>query len=168
MGRRNFLVEGVSGSGKSSVSRELRRRGYHVVDGDNELAYQGDPLTGEPLPGFVHEHHIWDVERVRSLIADRTHAVTFFCGGSRNFAQFVDRLDGVVVLQIDADTLEERLRRRSTDEYGGRPEEREHVLRLHRTQEDIPADGISIDATAPLGEVVDEILRIADASLDGD
>jgi hypothetical protein len=164
MGRRNFLVEGVSGTGKTSVCRELQRRGYDAINGDTELAYQGDPLTGEPLPGFVHEHHIWDVDRVRSLIADRTHAVTFFCGGSRNFAQFVDLLDGVIVLQIDADTLEERLRRRSTDEYGGRPEEREHVRRLHRTQEDVPAGGIPIDATAPLGEVVDEILRVASAA----
>ncbi len=38
MGIRNFLVEGVSGSGKTSVATELQQRGHHVVHGDRELA----------------------------------------------------------------------------------------------------------------------------------
>ncbi len=29
MGVRNYLIEGVSGAGKTSVCDELRRRGYH-------------------------------------------------------------------------------------------------------------------------------------------
>ncbi len=29
MGVRNYLIEGVSGTGKTSVCDELRRRGYH-------------------------------------------------------------------------------------------------------------------------------------------
>jgi hypothetical protein len=57
MGKRNYLIEGISGTGKSAVCRELRRRGYAAVDGDNELAYQGDPQTGEKTEGFGHEHH---------------------------------------------------------------------------------------------------------------
>jgi hypothetical protein len=32
------------------------------------------------------------------------------------------------------------------------------LLRLHQTKEDIPKDGIIIDATRPLEHVVDEIL----------
>jgi broad-specificity NMP kinase len=46
MGIRNYLIEGVSGTGKTSVCKELQRRGYHAINGDNELAYQGDPETG--------------------------------------------------------------------------------------------------------------------------
>ncbi|WP_245963538.1 AAA family ATPase [Terracoccus luteus] len=34
MGVRNYLVEGVSCSGKTSVCRELQRRGIHAVNGD--------------------------------------------------------------------------------------------------------------------------------------
>ena len=93
VGVRNYLVEGVSTSGKTTVATELERRGHHVVHGDRVLAYQGDPVTGEPLPGFHHEHHVWDVDRVRALVADRSEPVTFFCGGSRNHAAFVDLLD---------------------------------------------------------------------------
>ncbi|WP_281965747.1 hypothetical protein [Serinicoccus marinus] len=51
MGRVNLLVEGVSGTGKTSVCRELRRRGIQAFNGDTELAYQGDPATGAPVSG---------------------------------------------------------------------------------------------------------------------
>ena len=159
MGMRNYLVEGVSGTGKSSVCGELQRRGYHAINGDTELAYQGDPATGAPRPGAAHQHHIWDVARVRDLIADQKDAVTFFCGGSRNFSEFVALFDGIFVLQIDVDTLTQRLDQRSVDEWGGRPEERELIVRLHRTQEDVPGNGIVIDGTAALEDVVDEIIR---------
>jgi len=44
------------------------------------------------------------------------------------------------------------------------PEERELAVRLHQAKEDIPKNGIIIDATAPLARVVDEILRLSDAN----
>jgi hypothetical protein len=94
--QRNYLVEGVSCTGKSAVCRELRRRGYSAVDGDNELAYRGDPETGEPTESFGHPFHVWDVGRVKEIAASRSPEVTFFCGGSRNFAGFIDVFDEVL------------------------------------------------------------------------
>jgi hypothetical protein len=161
VGARNYLVEGVSTAGKTTVATELERRGHHVVHGDRVLALQGDPITGEPLPGFHHDHHIWDVDRVRELVADASRPVTFFCGGSRNHASFVDLFDEVFVLEVDRETILDRLGRRPADEFGARPQERELVLRVHATREDLPATGTSIDATRPLVEVVDEIVRLA-------
>lgn len=158
MGVRNYLIEGVSGIGKTAVCEELRRRGYHAINGDRELSYQGDPETGDPLDGFVHEHHIWDVDKVKSLVADQRNAISFFCGGSRNFPRFIDLFDGVFVLEVDVDTLNRRLAGRPEDEWGGRSSERELIARLHATKEDVPKNAVSIDATAPLDRVVDEIL----------
>jgi broad-specificity NMP kinase len=167
VGRRNYLIEGVSGTGKTSVCHELRRRGFHAVNGDTDLAYQGDPETGQPTNGTPsHFHHIWDVDKVRALVADQGEPVTFFCGGSRNFSKFVDMFDGVFVLEVDLDTLNRRLDQRQDDEFGARESERELIVRLHHTKEDIPNDGIAIDATAPLDHVVDEILRRA-VAVDG-
>lgn len=48
MARRNYLIEGVSGGGKTAVCTELQRRGYEAIHGDRELAYRGDPETGGP------------------------------------------------------------------------------------------------------------------------
>jgi hypothetical protein len=162
---KNYLIEGVSGTGKTSVCRELQRRGYDAINGDRELAYQGDPETGEPTDGIRHEHHIWHVDRVKLLIANQDHALTFFCGGSRNFATFIDLFDGVFVLEVDLETLNRRLGERPEDEWGGKQSERELILRLHQTREDIPRDGMAIDATRPLTRVVDEIIRRAGESV---
>lgn len=173
MAIRNYLIEGVSGTGKTAVCHELRRRGYHAINGDRELAMRGDPKTGEPLapfqaraeesaawqtPAWAHAHHIWDEAKVKACVADRRHAVTFFCGGSRNFPRFIHLFDAVFVLNIDEATLTRRLLARPEDEFGGKPSERELILRLHATKEDTPTSAILIDATAPLERVVDEIL----------
>lgn len=162
MGVRNFLIEGVSGTGKTSVCKELHRRGYHAINGDNELAYQGDPETGEPTDGFRHENHIWHVDKVKSIVGRRDEAVTFFCGGSRNYSKFIELFDDVLILAVDLDTMLRRIDERcraDPSDWGGRPSERELIIRLHQTNEDIPNDGIVIDATPPLAHVVDEILR---------
>ena len=108
-----------------------------------------------------HWHHIWSVDRVRALVADQNERFTFFCGGSRNFAKFLDLFDGVFVLEIDLDTLNRRLDRRPEGEFGAHGSERDLIVRLHRTREATPKNGILIDATAPLAHVVDEIVRRA-------
>jgi hypothetical protein len=165
MGRRNYLIEGVSGTGKTSVCTELQRRGYQAINGDRELRYKGDPKTDTPRDTSASDRHLsplWDVEKVQALAANKDEAVTFFCGGSRNFSHFIQLFDGVFILDVDLDTclrrIDERVALDPTD-WGGRPEERELIARLHQTKEDIPKDGIIIDATAPLMRVVDEIIR---------
>ena len=167
MGRKNYLIEGLSGTGKTSVCEELERRGHHTVHGDRVLAYRGDPETGEPTEVGGHEHHIWDVARVRALVADRSHAATFFCGGSRNFSKFIHLFDGVFVLEVDLATLHRRLDERPEEEWGGGvATDRERIVRWHQTKEDVPQNGIVIDATAPIDRVVDEILRRCEATTD--
>lgn len=169
MAIRNYLIEGVSGAGKTSVAIELQRRGYHVLHGDRELAYKGDPITGEPIDvsaidrasldiAFGHRHHIWDVTKVKKAIEDKSHTTAFFCGGSRNFASFIDLFNVVFVLDVDAETLKLRLRMRPEGEFGSKPEEQEFVLQLLATKEDIPRRAIVVDATAPLPVVVETIL----------
>jgi broad-specificity NMP kinase len=126
MGVRNYLIEGGSGTGKTTVAEELERRGYHVIHGDRTLAYVGDPETGEALAGPPHgslrdnvtwdyDHWIWPVDKVKALIADRAHPATFFCGGSRNSQHFIDLFDEVFVLEVDLETLRMRLAWRPED-----------------------------------------------------
>jgi len=155
MGMRNYLIQGFSGTGKTSVCNELQRRGYHAIHGDDELAYPGDPETGEPLGDYTRGQHIWHGDRVKAFIANQDEAVRFFCGGSRNVAKFIDLFDAVFILEVDLDTLHRRLDERPDSEWAdGKPPPRELI-----TKEPIPTNGISIDATAPIARVVDEILR---------
>ena len=164
MGMKNYLIDGVSCAGKTTVCNELQRRGFHAIHGDRELAYSGDPKTGERVDGSSDEHRawIWDVEKVRALVADKNHAATFFCGGSRNSGRFIDLFDGVFVLEVDLDTLNRRLAARPENEWGGTASEGESFARLqHETKEGFPENAIPIDATAPLSSVVDTILENA-------
>lgn len=169
MGRRNYLIDGVSCAGKTSVCHALRQLGYDAVNGDQELAYQGDPETGKSVDQtaiedqrlnavWVHDHHIWDIAKLKSIMSDRSADISFFCGGSRNGSQFIDLFDAVFVLEIDLKTLSQRLADRPADEFGGKAHERELIFQLHASKRDIPNIGISIDATRSLPEVVDEIL----------
>jgi adenylate kinase family enzyme len=169
MGKRNHLIDGVSGAGKTAVCTELQRRGYHAIHGDRELAYRGDPETGLPAASetatpaatWISEHHIWNVEKVKALVANQDEAVTFFCGNSRNFSKFIHLFDGVFVLDVDLDTMKRRIDARvalDPTDWGAKPQERELAVRLHQTKENIPKSGIIIDATQPLAHVVDEIL----------
>ena len=164
MGVRNYLIDGVSCAGKTMVCDELLRRGYHTIHGDRELAYFGDLETGEPLDDGASDNRswIWDVEKVRALVADQSHPASFFCGGSRNFDRFLDLFDEVFVLEIDLDTLNRRLALRPEDEWGGSASEGESFARLqHTTKEGLPKNVITIDSTAPVSSVVDTILENA-------
>ena len=78
MGIRNYLIDGGSGTGKTTVCDELQRRGYQAIHGDREL--RDNRELGE---GRATEHHLpprWDVAKVKALLACQDEAVTFFCG----------------------------------------------------------------------------------------
>lgn len=169
MGVRNYLIDGVSGSGKTAVAAELQRRGYQAIHGERELAYRGDPGTGlaiapdsgTPTADWLSEHHIWDVEKVKAYIAGKAEPVTFFCGGSRNSSQFIDWLDGVFVLEVDVNTMNRRIDERlalDPADFGATPEERDFISRRLATMEDLPKSAMGIDATGPVARVVDDIL----------
>lgn len=167
MGIKNYLIDGVSCAGKTAVCTELQRRGYHAIHGDRELAYWGDPTTGEPVHGDTGAPRswVWNVATVRALAADPTHMATFFCGGSRNADRFIDVMDAVFVLAIDLETLNRRLAARPTDAWGGSAREGEAFARFqHATNAGLPTNAIIIDAMAPLAHVVDTILAHANVA----
>jgi hypothetical protein len=160
MGVRNYLIDGGSGTGKTTVCDELQRRGYQAIHGDRELRDKpesgADPATERHLPPR------WDMAKAKALLASQDEAVTFFCGGCRNASEFIDLLDGVFVLEVgDLATVLQRIDQRllvDPSDWGGRQEERDVIARLHRTKEGL-TEGCAIDATGSPQSVVDEILR---------
>jgi len=165
MGLKNYLIDGVSCAGKTTVCEELQRRGYRCIHGDRELAYFGNLVTGKQMDDRADEHRswIWDLEKLRALAADQSYAVTFFCGGSRNSDRFIDLFDEVFILEVDLETLNQRLAARPEDEWGGTASEGESFARLqHETKKGLPENAIAIDATVSLSSVVNTILENVD------
>ena len=68
MAKRNYLVEGLSGVGKSSVYEELIRRGYKAISTDRAWKFHADPDTGlSGGPGHFDDA-LWDQQKaVREL-----------------------------------------------------------------------------------------------------
>lgn len=151
MARRNYLVEGLSGTGKSSVYEELIRRGYTAVSTDRAWKYYADPDT------------MWDEQRAVGELESPEPEVLFVCGSSRNLDRFLPYFTKIFNLRIDDDTMRRRLEERTNNDFGKEPEEVELMLELNRSDEK-PAGAIDVDATRPLDHVVDEVLRLADCS----
>jgi gluconate kinase len=161
MARRNYLVEGLSGAGKSSVYEELIRRGYKAISTDRAWAYHADPDTGLPGGPIHHDNFMWDQQKAVSELESPEPELLFVCGSSRNRDRFLPYFTKIFNLRIDDDTMRRRLQERTNNDFGKQPEELELMLRLNRNDEK-PAGAIDVDATQPLDQVVDEVLRLAD------
>ena len=145
MAKRNYLVEGLSGAGKSSVYEELIRRGYRAISTDRAWK------TGNSM---------WYQQKAVDELESPEPEVLFVCGSSRNRDRFLPYFTKVFNLRIDDDTMRRRLQERTSNDFGKQPEEVELMLRLNRSDEK-PARAIDVDATRPLDQVVDELLRLA-------
>src|SRR5947209_14885215 len=157
MAKRNYLVEGLSGAGKSSVYEELIRRGYKAISTDRAWKVLADPDTGlsdRPI------HSMWDQRKAVSELESPEPEVLFVCGSGRNRDRFLPYFTKIFNLRIDDDTMRRRLEERTNDDFGKQPEELELMLMLYRSDEK-PAGAIDVDATQPLDQVVDELLRLA-------
>jgi hypothetical protein len=160
MAKRNYLVEGLSGAGKSSVYEELIRRGYRAISTDRAWKVQPDADSGLPVRPI---HSMWSEQKAVGELESPEPDVLFVCGSSRNRDRFLPYFAKVFNLRIDDDTMRRRLHERTNNDFGKHPDELELMLRLNRSDEK-PAGAIDVDATQPLDQVVDEVLRLADCT----
>jgi hypothetical protein len=149
MAKRNYLVEGLSGAGKSSVYEELIRRGHHAVSTDRAWKHAAGST--------------WDEQQALGELESPEPDVLFVCGSSRNRDRFLPYFTEIFNLRIDDDTMRRRLEARTNNDFGKQPEELELMLMLNRSDAK-PAGAIDVDATRPLEQVVDEVLRLAGCS----
>jgi hypothetical protein len=160
MAKRNYLVEGLSGAGKSSVYEELIGRGYKAITTDRAWKSRAGPNTGLRSPP-IHQSSMWEERKALSELERSEPEVLFVCGSGGNRDRFLPYFTKVFNLCIDDDTMRRRLRERTNNDFGKQPEEFELMLRLNRNGEK-PPGAIDVDATQPLDQVVDEVLRLAD------
>ena len=160
MAKRNYLVEGLSGAGKSSVCEELLRRGHKAISADRAWAHHADPDTGLPGGPISHDTWMWDQQKAVSELESPEPEVLFVCGSSRNRDHFLSYFTKVFNLRIDDDTMRRRLEARTDDDWPLGQEGVELMLELNRSDEG-PAGAIDVDATQPLDQVVDEVLRLS-------
>jgi shikimate kinase len=114
----------MSATGKSTVVRELARRGYKAIDAD-------DGLT-EPL---LDGRQRWREEAVAALLDADDVPIVFLAGCEDNIVGFLPRFDRIILLSAPVETLLERLATRPNNPFGKRPGELARVLRDRRPRD---------------------------------
>nr|WP_296765354.1 AAA family ATPase [Rhodococcus sp. (in: high G+C Gram-positive bacteria)] len=160
MAQQNYLVEGLSGVGKSAVCEELIRRGHYAISTDRTWAYSADPETELPGGPSGHDTWMWNARAAVDELESPTPEVLFVCGSSRNTGRFLGWFTDVFTLRIDDESMRRRLEARTADDWPLGPQGIELMLRLNRERPELPG-AIDIDATRPLDDVVDEVLHRA-------
>ncbi|MDQ5885784.1 MAG: hypothetical protein QG593_553 [Patescibacteria group bacterium] len=153
-------IDGISGTGKTTTSDELIKRGYNAIDADEAFGYFGDPETGEPTDEQIQHNWIWDIEKIRSLAKASEDEPIFVCGGAMNQDKARDLFATRFTLVIDDDTMRHRLTTRTNNDFGKHPDDLARQLEWNQGAADYARSigAIVIDATKPIEQVVDDIL----------
>lgn len=151
------LITGMSGTGKSTLLRELASRGYTAVDVD-------EPSRGLTFPRAGGELG-WNVRAIRTLLSQATASPLFVAGCSDEQVDLYAEFDYIVLLSAPPETLRERLASRTGNDYGKSQEQLDAVLRYVETVEPLlrrRAD-LEIVTTIDVRRVADVVLgRVAE------
>lgn len=155
----DYLIEGLSGTGKTTVGEELSRRGFRVLDADKAFGFYGDPETGLPSETRSQLNWLWDKVKLEQELKD-SKEITFVCGGAMNQEDFKDYFTKIFTLYVDDETLKHRLLNRTNNDFGKEAEDLARQLEWNKgTLIWAKERGTTpIDASKPLETVVDKIL----------
>lgn len=174
-----IYVTGVAGVGKSTALAGLRHRGYEaygteedaIADWINTSSGIAEEL---PLPGAKFDAHTWFTEhdlvinyrKVQKLKqqADEAGKPIFLCGVADGEDKVWSLFSKVLVLQVDQETLVQRVQERQDNDFGKTPEELQKIINWNaNSQANYRQRGaMFIDASQPPEAVLDAIENMAD------
>jgi hypothetical protein len=166
-------VTGNSGAGKSTVCDFLKSVGERAIDADWEgYSHWVDRASGQavadppyPVPAGWLDQFGWRISRaeVEGLAGTALGQNAFLCGSAENEADVRDLFDLMICLVIDNQTLEDRLRSRTTNAFGQHPEELAAALDDNDAVESSyrRLGATIIDGSWPLPQIADAILAAA-------
>ncbi len=169
-----YLIFGPSGTGKSTVQKELANRGFRAIETDNEpgLSCWVDLETGtklvhseiiKPFTAEWLQSHVWqwDEKLMQRLLDGVGDEPVFFCGGAKNMKKFMPQFALKFALVIDNDTMKHRLQLREPVRWQDDSPEIVRALRRNKefVAENKQAGIVFIDSNRPIEAVTADILE---------
>jgi dephospho-CoA kinase len=142
----------MSGTGKSTIIRDLCQRGFSAIDMDE--------------PGWSiwdrHGHQTWLEQPLQAALDNAKSNHLFVSGCAENQVKFYPRFDHIVLLTAPLETLKARLSSRSDNHYGQRPEELAYVLEQMAHVEPLLRQSatLGIDGTLSIEQIANIVLRL--------
>lgn len=165
---KNYLITGVAGTGKSTIAKELRRRGYAAYDTEEGFSYYVDKQTGErcayparPSQEWYDRHErVFDEKILMNLLKKHAGEPLFICSITANQSKYYGQFDKIFLLTAPDDVITHRLGTRTNNYFGRHPLDLQRVIGRHQQFDDeLKAVGaILVDSTQPIEKVADEIL----------
>lgn len=163
-----ILITGISGTGKTTVGRTLKSKGFSVVDIDEDgLCHWFNKKTGsivdykaELNKEFI-DNHVWvcGLEKLNELI-NKSSSPVFIIGMPENIKEISSLVDKIVLLKCSPKTFISRIIQREDNDFGKDESAQKEILNTYNLFEDrmIGLGAIPVDTEGSLDEVVKKIL----------
>lgn len=170
---KSILITGVSGSGKSEVSRQLKALGHETYDMDSieELCVMVDKKTGLPTPydnnndleKIQKMNWLYIKDRLADIIANQKSETAFYCGFPNNLQEILPLFTKVILLTASPDNIRYRLVTRTDNGFGESIEVQEHILNgKDALERDLREKGaVAVSTNDSVANVMTAVLKAA-------
>ncbi|MBP9728023.1 MAG: AAA family ATPase [Candidatus Moranbacteria bacterium] len=171
--KKSILIAGVSGSGKSEVSRRLRALGYetHDMDGIEDLCVMVDKKSGLPtsydnnndLEKIEKMYWLYKKDKLEEIIANQKNELVFYCGAPNNLEEIVSLFSRVILLVASPENIRQRLIDRKDNGFGKSVEVQNYILeRKEKIEKSLIDKGaLMVDANRDIESVMDKVLEMS-------
>ncbi len=154
-----YLINGPSTAGKTTIGKLLAKRGYKVIDTDQEFGHYANFETEQPV-AFPSSGHpsadwyrvngwIWDRKKVERAIQEGENQTVFFCGGAYNENHFYPQFNKIFRLHMTPEEFEKRIGARGEDPHTNNPNFRQRMIDFLKTSvQDATSSGMVIIDTS--------------------
>lgn len=161
-----ILITGISGTGKSTLSKALADKGFKSIDLDStEWSVWTEDITSSPdlgTPVKENQDWIWNEEKVSHLLQSNKNDTLFISGCAENMGQFMPFIDCTVLLSASEKVIDHRLKTRTTNSYGKTEEERQRVVEQKQTIEPVlrKIADYEFDSNQDLEELINKVVDL--------